>query len=515
MPTYDDSFAEAPKWRLRDPFARKSLADCIAQSEARAGGLQRRFGPLTLTLFGVGTMIGLGIFVVTGEVAARSAGPAVMLSFLIASAIVACAALCYAELASMVPVVGGSAYTYAYVTLGELAAWLIAWDLLLEYLCGAAALSIGWSGYFTKLAADCGLVLPAAFTQGPFLMEGNQLILTGAVANVPAIGLILAASALVTLGTASVARFGSLLVALKLGAILLFILFGLAHIHPANWHPFIPPVEVVGGSTRYGLTGVIAGVGLIFYSYLGFDTISTAAQETRDPQRTMPRAILAALAICTALYALVALTLTGLVPFRSLDVPAPLYEAIDRQGGTIAWLKPVISFGGTVGLCSGVLAVLFSQSRIFYAMARDGLLPARFAELAPRTGTPWLGVLLSGVIAAALAGIMPISLLGELVSAGTLLGFAVVCGSVIWLRIREPDAERSFRVPCWPVTTAVALTGCLYFLMTMSRTSFLRISIWMLLGAIVYFTYRKISHSGPSFKNASHTFNKIDSMRNR
>lgn len=489
MPAYDthQALSDAPPRPGRRPFRRKSLEECLAQSAAPDGQLQRRFGVVTLTLFGIGTIVGLGIFVVTGEVAARSAGPAVTISFLIASVIVACAALCYAELASMVPVAGGSAYTYAYVTLGELAAWLIAWDLLLEYLCGAAALAIGWSGYSVRLASDVGVTVPASLTQGPLMMEGHSLAASGAIVNLPAALLILMAGLLIMLGTVSVARYGSIFVVLKLSVIALFVLFGLAHADAANWTPLVPEREMVNGVGRYGWAGVLAGVGLIFYSYLGFDTISTAAQETRDPQRTMPRAILAALAICTVLYCLVALTMTGLVPFRTLDVPAPLYMALDGGGAELAWLKPVVSFGGTVGLCSGVVAVLFAQSRIFYAMARDGLLPTRFAQVSPRTGAPWQGVAISTIIAAMLAAVMPISLLGEFISAGTLLGFAVVCGSVIWLRISTPDAQRSFRVPVWPVTTSVALIGCIYFLATMSETSFIRITIWMLIGGGIYF----------------------------
>lgn len=488
MTRREQTYRPARRAGLRQPFLRKPLEVFQAEAEVERERVPSKgFGVLSLTLFGIGTMIGLGIFVVTGQVAARSAGVGVVISFILAAGLCGCAALCYAELASMAPVAGGSAYVFTYVTLGELAAWLMAWDLLLEYLFGGAALAIGWSGYFVDLCRDLGLEWPAQLTQSPFAIDGRVVRATGALFNLPAVALVLCAGVIVASGAKMVARFGSLIVSLKLAVIFLVVSFGLSHVHLANWTPVIAPAEIVGGVSRYGWGGVIAGVGLIFYSYLGFDMISTVGQEARDPQRTIPAAILISLSVCTLLYILTSLTLTGLVSYRALDVPAPIYYAIDHGDRGLAWLKPVVSIGGTVGLCSGVMAALFSQSRLFYGLARDGLLPAAFGRSRHTSRAPSLSAALSTVLAAVLAAVVPISLLGEFISAGTLVALAMVSGAVIYLRLTRPRAPRPFRVPVWPVTSAIAVCGCIYFLITMSPVSWVRIVIWMALGLAVYF----------------------------
>lgn len=477
------------------PFSKRSLASYqIGISTGEYAPQRRDFGFVRLTLFGIGTTIGLGIFVVTGQVAALSAGPAVALSFLIAGILCGCAALCYAELASIVPVTGGSAYVYAQVTLGELAAWLIAWNLLLEYVFGGAALAIGWSGYFVALCREIGIAWPASLSSAPLDVQGHSIRLTGAFINLPAVVLVLASGAVIALGASTVARFGSFVVGLKLVVVLLVITVGLAHVTPQNWLPFIPARELAGGEWRYGLAGILSGVGLLFYSFLGFDTISTVGQEARNPGRTIPAAIIASLLICLTLYVLMSLTLTGLVPFKRLNVPAPIYTAIEVGIPQAFWLKHVVSVGGTIGLCSGVIAALYAQSRLFLAVARDGLLPSRFAQVHAHSGTPILGVALSTAVGASLAGTLPIELLGEFVSAGTLLALGIVSGSVIYLRLAEPDAERPFKVPYWPVTSSIAVLGCSYFLVTMSNTSWIRLLAWMALGSVVYFflRYRRV-----------------------
>ena len=466
-------------------FSRKSIEQVVADSEGERARMAPRFGIVSLTLFGIGTMIGIGIFVLTGQVAARMAGVGVIFSFAIGAGLCGCCALCYAELAAMAPVAGGSAYTFTYLTLGRLPAWLIAWDLVLEYLFGAAALSIAWSGYFQGLTHDLGLDWPAWLGQAPIRLDADRLVASGGVADFPAALLVLACGLLVMRGAGTVARLGGLLVGLKLLVIGLVIAFGLARAHPAYWHPLVGAAEVSGGYSRYGWHGVIAGVGLIFYSYLGFDMIATVGQEAHRPQRTIPIAIVGSLAACTLLYMLTALTLTGLVPFRELDVAAPVHLAISRGGGALAWLSPIVAIGGTVGLSSGVLAALFAQSRLLYALVRDTLLPAAFGA-GRKGGRADPAILLSALTAALLSAFVPITLLGEFVSAGTLLAMALVSGSVIYLRLTRPDAARPFRVPFWPLTAGVAMAGCLYFLVVMSATSWLRLLAWLLLGGLIY-----------------------------
>lgn len=359
-------------------FYKKPLDLLIRQSEEEGEtSLRRGLGAFHLTMLGIGAIVGAGIFVITGQAAAQHAGPAIALAFVIAGVVCAFSALCYAELASMIPV-AGSAYTYAYATLGQLIAWVIAWDLMAEYLFAAAAVSVGWSGYFVGLLAGLGLHLPMELTQAPFAQgTGHALVATGALINLPAVAIIAIVAGVLVLGVSESARVNTAIVLLKVGVVGLVIVFGLLHADPANWTPFIPPVQTdpVTGASRYGLDGVMVAAAVIFFAYLGFDSVSTAAQEVRNPQRTLPIAILASLGVCTALYILMCFALTGMAPFQLLDVPAPIYAAVDHVGAQLAWMKPLVTIAAAVGLGSTLLALLYGQSRIFYAMARDGLLP--------------------------------------------------------------------------------------------------------------------------------------------
>ncbi len=473
-------------------FTKKPLAVILQQAkEESAHSLKRSLGAFDLTMLGIGSVIGAGIFVLTGQAAAQHAGPAIVLSYVLGGIVCALAALCYAELAAMIPV-SGSAYTYTYATLGEFFAWLIAWDLIIEYLFAASTVSVGWSGYATGLLRDMGINIPQALSDAPFKAgEGFHLIRTGAILNVPAAAVILFTAGILIAGITESKIFNNVVVAIKVGVVLLVIVFGFAHVNPANWHPFIPPVETdpVTQHSKYGLPGIFTAAGVIFFAYIGFETISTAGQEAKNPQKTMPIGILAALAICTTLYLLMCMVITGLVSYRALDVPAPVYVAVDHVGKSLAWLKPVVTIGATIGLFSTMLSLLYGQSRIFYAMGRDGLFPPAFAWVHSKRRTPWFGTLIVSLLAALMGGLFPIGLLGELVSVGTLLAFALICAGVIYLRIKEPDMHRPFKTPLWQVTAPLGVLACLYLVLSLPMVTFVRLFVWMIIGLVVYFLY--------------------------
>ena len=473
-------------------FTQKPIEVLLAQAtEEGEHTLKRGMGPFTLTMLGIGSIIGAGIFVLTGQAAAQHAGPAIVISYLLAGFVCALAALCYAELSAMIPV-AGSAYTYAYATLGEFIAWIIAWDLIVEYLFAASTVAVGWSGYFVGLLKDIGIVLPTALTQAPFTPgEGFHLMATGAFLNLPAVAITLIAALILVAGVTESARVNSAIVAIKVAVVLIVIVFGFIHVAPANWVPFLPEqtVDAATGASKYGWGGVFAAAGVIFFAYIGFETVSTAGQETHNPQKNIPIAIIASVTVCTILYILMCLVVTGLAPYTELNVPAPIYTAVDRIGPSLAWLKPVVTVGATIGLGSTILSLLYGQSRIFYAMARDGLLPPVFAKVGPKRRTPWAGTLITAGVAAALAGLFPIGLLGELVSMGTLLAFAIICGGVIYLRIKRPDIARPFKVPLWQFTAPLGVLACLYLVFSLPAATWLRLVIWMAIGLVVYFGY--------------------------
>jgi len=478
-------------------FRRKSVADL--QAEVRMDqSLKRALGPFNLTTLGIGAIIGAGIFVLTGKAAAQYAGPAIVLSFVLAGVACAFAGLCYAEFAAMIPI-SGSAYTYGYATLGELIAWIIGWDLILEYLFAASTVAVGWSEYAVSILKDIGIVIPAGFTSAPYnhvtppdagwniwrlFTEGWTN--TGAVLNVPAMIIVAIITILLVLGIKESATVNNVVVAIKLAVVILFIVVGAAYINMANWKPFVPP-ELSPG--HFGWSGVLRGAGVIFFAYIGFDAVSTAAQESRKPQRDMPIGILASLAICTVLYIAVSLVLTGIIKYTALDVKAPIAAAIDSVGQSVAWLRPIIKVGAIAGLSSVILVMMLGQPRIFYTMSKDGLLPPAFGAVHPRFRTPWLATILTGVVAMLVAGLFPIGLLGELVSIGTLLAFAIVCAGVFVLRFTDPQTQRPFRTPLFWLVCPLGVFFCFWLMSGLPPDTWARLIIWMAIGLLIYFSY--------------------------
>ncbi len=465
----------------------KPLRVLLQENLDETHALKRVLGPLNLTMLGVGGIIGAGIFVLTGQAAAQYAGPGIVLSFIFSAIACAFAGLCYAEFASMIPV-AGSAYTYAYATMGEFCAWIIGWDLVLEYLFGASTVAVGWSGYVVSFLRDWGVHLPAALTNSPLIYDvktGWQA--SGAIINLPAVIIIAAITTLLVVGIKESSRFNDAIVITKVCVVLLFIAFGFKFIHPENWHPFIPPNDGTFG--HYGWSGVLRGAGVIFFAYIGFDAISTTAQEAKNPQRDMPIGILGSLAVCTVLYVLVALVLTGIVKYDNLLVPDPMAVGVDTAGPGLFWLRPIIKLGAVAGLSSVILVMLMGQPRVFYAMAKDGLLPKVFAAVHPRFRTPHVTTILTGSVAAVFAGFFPIGILGEMVSIGTLLAFAIVCAGVIILRRTHPDAHRPFRTPLVPWVPALGVATALIQMAGLPLGTWLRLIVWMAIGFCIYFGY--------------------------
>jgi basic amino acid/polyamine antiporter, APA family len=456
--------------------------DCSGQPR-----LKQQLGRTSLLLIGIASIVGAGIFVLTGTAAAQYAGPGIVISLILAAAACLCAALCYAEFAAIIPDSGG-AYNYAYATLGELPAWIIGWMLVLEYLFSASVIAIGWSGYFSAFLHNLGLDIPAAWTHSTLERASSGGVeLSGAIVDAPAAGITLAMSALLLCGIRESAIVSNILVMLKIGVVVLVILFGMGYVDVANWVPLIP--ANTGAFGDYGWSGVMRGAGVVFYAYLGFDIVASSIQEARDPQRDAPFAIIGSLVVCTVLYILMALVMTGLAPYRELNVPHPIYVAIEAGGAPLAWLKPVVSIGAIIGLASCALMGLYGQSRVFFAMSRDGLLPRFFSWLHPRYCTPWGSTAVVGVVAAALAGVLPIHVLGELISLGTLLAFSVVCAGVWILRRREPDRPRPFRTPLFPWIPLGGIVSCGYLMFSLPLATWVRLGFWLSLGLCIYFLY--------------------------
>jgi APA family basic amino acid/polyamine antiporter len=444
-------------------------------------GLAREFGALTLTLTGIGTVIGAGIFVITGQAAALHAGPAIALSFVLAGVVCLFAAFCYAEMAGQVPLSGG-AYNFAETAFGRKMAWLVGWAILGEYTFAAGAIAISWSGYVQSVIADFGIVLPAAVARSPWAFDGSSFVATGAVINLPAVLIMLAVTASHLVGLKESARFNNFTVFVKLSAVALFILFGLAYAVPANWTPFIPPAEArPGGGSAFGYGGIAAGAAMVFFAYLGFDALTTASQETRDPQRSVPRALLATLAISTVLYILVALAMTGLADFRTLGTDAPIVTALAAAGGGLGWLKTYVGIAVSIGLWAGLWPCVFAMSRLFWRFSQDGFVSPWLGELSPRL-VPARGVVVAGVITTILSAFAPIALLGELISTGTLIAFAVVCAAVIRLRLTQPARERPFKAPLWWLVAPLGVLSCLALLASMGGAASLRAAAWQGIG---------------------------------
>jgi APA family basic amino acid/polyamine antiporter len=470
-------------------FATKSVASLIKESESGEHGLKRTLSATNLTMLGIGAIIGAGIFVLTGTAAANAAGPAIVLSFIIAGLGCLFAGLCYAEFASMIPI-AGSAYTYGYATLGEFIAWIIGWDLILEYLFGAATVAVGWSGNFVSLLKSAGITIPASIASAPLAYDGVHFTSTGTLFNLPAVVLILCMTALLVVGIQESARFNNIIVFVKVAIVLLVIGFGFQYVNSANWEPFIPAREILpDGGSRYGWEGIVRGAAVVFFSYIGFDAVSTAAQEAKNPQRDMPIGMLASLGICTVLYVAMSLVMTGLTSYKNLNVPDPVLVALSAAGPALKWLFFFTGIGAVAGLASVVLVMLMGQPRIFYAMSRDGLLPAVFGKVHPRFHTPYVTTIVTGIIAAIVAGIFPIGLLGELVSIGTLLAFVIVCGGILMLRKTSPDLHRPFRTPFVPVVPVLGILICGYMMVNLPHDTWLRLIIWMVIGIAIYFLY--------------------------
>ncbi|HXS26447.1 MAG TPA: amino acid permease [Steroidobacteraceae bacterium] len=467
-------------------LATKSIAE-LADTDTGGQSLRRALSAPALTLLGIGGIIGSGIFVLTGTAAADHAGPALALSFIIAGIGCTFAGLCYAEFAAMIPV-SGSAYSYSYATLGEGIAWFIGWNLILEYLFAVATVSTGWTGYFLSLLDTFHVHIPAALSHAPLDQGGSALsiVLTGAILNVPSMAIVAAIATVCYIGIKQSSAFNTVIVAIKVAVVVMFVVIGVSYVNPANWHPFIPPNTGVFG--KYGWSGVIAGAGVIFFAYIGFDAVSTTAQEARDPPRDMPIGILASLIICTILYIVVAIVLTGMVSYTRLSVPDPVAFATD-QYPQLRWLGVPIKLGALLGMTSVLLVMTLAQARIFLAMARDGLLPPWFGRVHPRFRTPSTATVVTGVCAAIIGGLFPVRLLGELVSIGTLAAFVTVCIGVLVLRHTRPDLPRPFRAP-WPWFTCIAgSVVCLGMMAFLGPATWLRLIGWTIIGAIVYVAY--------------------------
>ncbi len=467
-------------------FVKKDIAQLQREAEDSNNQLKRHLTATNLVMLGVGGVIGAGIFVLTGTAAAIHAGPAISIAFVLSAFGCLLAGLCYAEFASMIPI-SGSAYTYGYATMGEFAAWIIGWDLVLEYLFGASAVAVGWSGYVVSFLADIGITLPPAICMSPFAYGPDGWYLTGAVVNFPAVFIIAVTSTLLVVGIRESARFNNIIVLIKVIVILLFIGFGLSHIDTGNWQPFIP--ENTGTWGQFGWSGIMAGAAVVFFAYVGFDAVSTTSQEAINPKRDMPIGILGTLLICTVLYIAVGLVLTGIVNYKELNVAAPIALAIDNAGHDLFWLRPIIKIGAIAGLSSVVLVLLLGQSRVFYTMAKDGLLWKSLAKTHPRFKTPHVTTAIIGIAAALIAGLFPIETLGHMVSIGTLLAFIIVCIGIVILRKREPNAPRAFKTPWVPFVPILGALCCLALMSSLPVDAWIRLIVWMAIGMVIYFSY--------------------------
>jgi APA family basic amino acid/polyamine antiporter len=476
-------------------WSRKSVATLRDEAlGAERPHLKRTLGVVALTAFGVGSTIGAGIFSMTGEVAAHQAGPGVTLAFLLASVACFLAGLCYAEFAAMVPV-AGSAYSYAYATLGELVAWLIGWSLMLEWLLAGSVVAISWSGYATSGLADLGLVLSPALANAPFAWDNatHHLLATGGLVNLPAVLVTLGCTALVLVGTRTSAMVNAAIVAAKVLALLAVIAIGARYVRPDYWHPFVP--ENGGSFGEFGWSGIARGAGTLFFAYIGFDGVSTLAEETRDPQRTVPISLFLSLAICAALYVGVSLVVTGLTDYHNLGVADPLYYALSASHAPLGWLKLVVAIVAILGLISVILTSIVGQVRIFFAMARDGLLPEVLGRVGRGNDMPYASTLVTGGICALAAGFVPLDVLGELISIGTLLAFAVVCAGILILRRTAPDARRPFRTPLVPFVPIAGIVICLALMASLPGDTWIRLAFWIGAGLLFYYLYgRRHSH---------------------
>ncbi|TQM10433.1 amino acid/polyamine/organocation transporter (APC superfamily) [Pseudoxanthomonas sp. 3HH-4] len=452
-----------------------------AHQEAEGLSLRRTLGPWGLTALGIGAVIGGGIFVITGQAAANHAGPAIMLSFVLAAICCTFCALAYAEFAAMVPV-SGSAYTYTYATLGELTAWFIGWMLVLEYGVSASAVAVSWTGYFLSLLEHFDIFLPKAFVSAPL---DAQLRPTGAIANVPAAVIVLLLTWLCYVGIRKSSAMNMAMVVLKTGLIVLVIIAGWKYVDPSNWQPFIPANE---GPGKFGWDGVLRGAAMVFFAYIGFEAVSVAAQESHRPQKDLPVGMLASLAICTVLYIAMAAVMTGLVPYTALGTAEPVVTAVAAHP-ELGWLRVTVEIGALIGLSSVVLVMIIGQPRIFMIMGRDGLLPPVFTKIHPEYRTPHINTVITGIGIALLAALFPLDVLGELTSMGTLIAFASVCIGVLVLRRTQPDLPRPFRIPAAWLICSLGVLSCMALLSAMTAHNWMLMAVWTAVGFLIYFLY--------------------------
>lgn len=445
----------------------------MVAASRKPGGLKKVLGPFDLVLMGIGAIVGTGIFVLTGT-GALTAGPALPLSFVIAAVACAFAALCYAEFASTVPV-AGSIYTYSYATMGELVAWMIGWDLMLEYGLATSAVSVGWSGYFQSLIASVGWHLPDALTAAPGAVPGKVTYF-----NLPALLIMLVLTWLLALGVRESARLNNVMVAIKIGVVVLFIAVGIRHVEPANWHPFMP----------FGHTGVLGAAALVFFAFIGFDAVTSAAEEVKRPERDLPIGIIGSLTVCTLLYVTVSAIMTGIVPFKQFEgVDHPVSLALKFAGEN--WVASFVDAGAILGMTTVILVMLYGQTRVVFAMSRDGLLPARLSAISPKHGTPYFATWVVGILFSLIAALIPLDTLAKLVNMGTLAAFCLVSVAVIVLRKTRPELPRAFRCPGVPYIPALAVVCCLGLMTYLSLETWIAFGIWLLIGLVVYFTYAR------------------------
>ncbi|GEB32483.1 MULTISPECIES: amino acid permease [Brevibacillus] len=454
---------------------KKSIESLLAQVESKHGALKKSLGAFDLTMLGIGAIVGTGIFVLTGVAAAEHAGPALVLSFVLSGLACVFAALCYAEFASTVPV-SGSAYTYSYTAFGELVAWMIGWDLILEYGVASAAVASGWSGYAQGLLAGFGIHLPVALTNAFDTSKGTII-------DLPAVVIIFVITLLLMKGTRESAKFNTVMVLIKVAVILLFLIVGIGYVKPENWSPFMP----------FGFAGVATGAATVFFAFIGFDAVSTAAEEVRNPQRDMPIGIITSLLVCTLLYIAVSLTLTGIVPYDMLNVKNPVAFALNYVKQD--WVAGFISLGAIVGITTVLLVMMYGQTRLFFAMSRDGLLPAVFSRVNPETQVPQKSTIIVGILVAIFSGLLPLNKLAELTNIGTLFAFILVSIGVVVLRRTNPELRRSFRTPLVPLVPILAVLFCGYLVYSLPSITKIGFIAWLIAGAIVYFLYgRRHSH---------------------
>jgi APA family basic amino acid/polyamine antiporter len=458
----------------------KSIEQLVGDAERGGKALKRTLTGMDLTLLGIGAIIGTGIFVLTGTAAANQAGPAIVLAYVAAGLACGFAALCYAEFAAMIPI-SGSAYTYAYATLGEIFAWMIGWDLILEYAVGSMTVAVGWSGYFQRILAGFGVHLPAWMSAAPATGAAGALV------NLPAMIIVLVITALLVIGVRESARFNAVMVAVKLAAILFFIVVGVGYVRPENWSPFTP----------YGIQGIAAAAAVVFFAYIGFDAVSTTAEEAKNPSRDLPIGIIASLVICTVLYLAVAGILSGILPVvqykddpQFLNAPVGYALAVINKD----WAAGLVSAGAVAGITSVLLVMLMSQPRIFFSMSRDRLLPAGVSKVHPKFRTPYITTIITGVVVAIVAGFTPIQVLGEMTSIGTLFAFVIVCAAVLILRQKRPDAHRPFKVPFGPVFPILGVLSCVYLMVNLTVMTWVRFLVWLDLGMVIYWFYGR-THS--------------------